>query len=235
MGAAHPGWIARAENVGRPGLDMKHAVTRTLYDYWTRLRGRRTAPSRFEIEPGDIRHILGDTFILEAVDRQTYNFRLAGTRLCAAYGCELKGRNLLDMWTGADRDSISTLLAAIVEDGAAAVIGLDAINGRGQSMAVEVMMLPLAHEGSHHTRILGCFAPIEAPYWLGVHPVVSQPVHSLRMIWPDERANTILHGDAVGADVPLSAMAAWEGQPRRWAPVIARRVAHLRVFEGGRR
>ncbi|HUG60583.1 MAG TPA: PAS domain-containing protein, partial [Methylomirabilota bacterium] len=166
---------------------MKHAVTRTLYDYWTQLRGRRTAPSRFEIEPGDIRQILGDTFILEAVDRQTYTFRLAGTRLCSAYCRELKGRNLLDLWTGKDRDAIASLLAAIVEDGAAAILGLDCQNERGQTMQVEAIMLPLSHDGPHHTRILGCFAPLDQPYWLGLHPVVRQPVHSLRLIWPDER------------------------------------------------
>ena len=167
---------------------MKHAVTRTLYDYWSRLRGDRTAPARFEIEPGDIRHILGDTFILEAADRDTYNFRLAGTRLCAAYCRELKGRNMLDLWQGKDREAMACLLAAIVEDGAAAIVGLDATNERGQSMPVETILLPLSHDGPQHTRILGCFAPLEQPYWLGTHPVIHQPIHSLRLIWPDETA-----------------------------------------------
>jgi hypothetical protein len=96
------------------GTAMKHATTRTLYDYWSRLRGRRPAPERFEIEPGQIRHILGDTFILEAVDLQTYNFRLAGTRLCSAYCRELKGRNILDLWLGKDREAVGALLGAIV-------------------------------------------------------------------------------------------------------------------------
>lgn len=220
---------------------MKHAVTRTLYDYWTRLRGRRTAPERFEIEPGDIRHILGDTFILEAADRQSYNFRLAGTRLCSAYCRELKGRNLLDLWVGKDREAIACLLAAIVEDGAAAIVGLDAHNERGQTMPVELMMLPLAHEGPRYSRILGCYAPLDQPYWLGLHPVVRQPVHSLRMIWPDERPTFIRRGDEAEAE-EATALSGFPGalEPamfgaRDFEPVRGgRRVAHLTVLDGGR-
>lgn len=211
---------------------MKHAVTRTLYDYWSRLRAGRTAPARYEIEPGDIRQILGDTFILEASDRQTYRFRLAGTRLCAAYCRELKGRNLLDLWIGKDREAIACLLAAIVEDGAAAIVGLEAQNERGQSMPVEIMMLPLKHEGPHHTRILGCYAPLDQPYWMGLHPVVRQPIQSLRLIWPDERPSFIRRGDDVD-DTPFV-------EPPAIHRVVAqnaadgRRVGHLRVIEGGR-
>jgi len=212
---------------------MKHAVTRTLYDYWSRLRGDRTAPRRFEVEPGDIRHILGDTFILEADDRLTYSFRLAGTRLCAAYCRELKGRNLLDMWVGKDREAIACLLAAIVEDGAAAVVGLEAQNERGQSAPVEIMMLPLKHDGPHHTRILGCYAPLKTPYWFGTHPVVRQPIQSLRLIWPDERPSFLRTAEE--AD-----LAERRGEP---PPILrapprpadgGRRVGHLRVIDGGR-
>lgn len=222
---------------------MKHAVTRTLYDYWSRLRGGRTAPARFEIEPGDIRHILGDTFILEAADRDTYNFRLAGTRLCAAYCRELKGRNMLDLWQGKDREAMACLLAAIVEDGAAAIVGLDATNERGQSMPVETILLPLSHDGPQHTRILGCFAPLEQPYWLGTHPVIHQPIHSLRLIWPDETASAIRRGADVedrilpGAVAPAPRLVEPPAIVRAVGGSVdfgGRKVGHLRVLDGGR-
>lgn len=221
---------------------MKNAVTRSLYDYWTRLRGNRIAPERGEIEPADIRTILGDTFILEAADRDSYVFRLAGTRMCAAYCRELKGRNFLDFWTGKDRESIACLLAAVVEDGAAAVFGLQAQNERGQSFATEVMLLPLKHEGGPvHTRILGCFAPMEQPYWLGLHPVLRQPLQSLRLIWPDQKPAFLLRADQIGrgneavaadmAEPPAIIMT----RPARTAtPSRTRHVRHLQVIDGGR-
>ena len=44
---------------------MKHPTSRQLHAYWDRLRGERAAPERSEIEPGEIRNLLADSFILE--------------------------------------------------------------------------------------------------------------------------------------------------------------------------
>ena len=63
----------------------------TLFHYWNRLRDGRPAPKRSEVEPADIKSLLADTFILERDTRGEAVFRLAGTRLCASYGRELKG------------------------------------------------------------------------------------------------------------------------------------------------
>src|ERR1700693_1227371 len=87
---------------------MKHATSRELYDYWDRLRRGQPAPHRGDIEPSDIRRILADTFILEVGDRETYMIRLAGTRICALYGREIKATNFLDLWGAADRQARAT-------------------------------------------------------------------------------------------------------------------------------
>jgi hypothetical protein len=87
---------------------MKHVTSRELYDYWNRVRRGRPAPRRNEIEPGDIRRILADTFILEVTGRDRFPIRLAGTRMCGMYGREIKGGNFLDLWTVNDRNAIAT-------------------------------------------------------------------------------------------------------------------------------
>ena len=219
---------------------MKSVVARSLYEYWTKLRGQRPAPERNEVDPAAIRSLLGDTYNLEALDRHTYSFRLAGTRLCAAYGRELKGRNMLDFGSGKERESIACLLAAVVEDGAAAVFGLSATNERGQIMPVEVMFLPLHHEGPNHTRILGCFAPMDQPYWLGLYPVVRQPLQSLRLIWPDEKPAFLLNTEKVdgthgGSPVRHDPPPLRFDRRRPVPPQASGRVfRHFRVIEGGR-
>ena len=43
---------------------MKHAASRELYAYWQERRGKRAAPERADIEPGAIRQVLSDAFIL---------------------------------------------------------------------------------------------------------------------------------------------------------------------------
>ena len=70
---------------------MKQDGSIALFQYWNRLRHGRPAPKRTEIEPADIKTLLADTFILERDTRGEAVFRLAGTRLCAVYGRELKG------------------------------------------------------------------------------------------------------------------------------------------------
>src|ERR1700728_823423 len=88
------------------GVFMKHAASRELYAYWQELRGRRPAPTRAEIEPGAIRRILSEAFIL-ALDRASgYPFRLAGTRVCALFGRELKGETFLDLWDEPGRRTV---------------------------------------------------------------------------------------------------------------------------------
>ncbi len=44
---------------------MRFENSKQLYSYWLNLKGDRKAPDRSEIEPSDIRSLLGDTFILE--------------------------------------------------------------------------------------------------------------------------------------------------------------------------
>jgi len=165
---------------------MKHAVCRELYDYWNRLRGRLPAPQRDAIEPADIRRILGDTFILEKASPTAYRYRLAGTRLCGAYGREMKGLSFLDFWGKADREPVETLLAAITDDAAAAVIGVTAHASRERALSFEMLLLPLASRGPGFERVLGGMAPMDHPFWLGMDPIVRQEIVSLRLIWPDE-------------------------------------------------
>ena len=83
-----------------------------LFQYWNRLRAGRPAPRRTEVEPADIKALLGDTFILENDVRGEAVFRLAGTRLCAIYGRELKGFAFSSLWGDRDRRIVE-----LAEDG----------------------------------------------------------------------------------------------------------------------
>jgi hypothetical protein len=210
---------------------MKHGTSRELYEYWNRMRGTERAPQRSAIEPSDLRRVLADTFILEVSDRTQYVVRLAGTRVCAIYCRELKGLNLLDLWQAEDRSAMATLGAAVSEDGAAAVVTIDATNDRNQSVACELLLLPLRHSGPAFDRILGSLAALDRPYWLGTQPVVSQSITSLRLIWPDEAPHFMRRrrDDLRVSERPTPVT------PLRFPLPNSRRHRHLFVVEGGKK
>lgn len=205
------------------GAALKHATSRELYEYWDRIRDGEPAPRRSEIEPGDIRTILADTFILEVVDRERYVVRLAGTRVCALYGREIKGSEFLSFWSDDDRLAVATLAAAVCEDAAGAVVSASLFSGRERPVTCEFVLLPLRHGGPVYDRIVGSCAVFERPYWFGSEPILRQRISSLRLIWPDDRPRFMR---------PFTERRAAAAPPPPGAN--PRRHGHLFVLDGGK-
>ncbi len=152
---------------------MKHAASRELYAYWEEKRGSRPAPERAEIDPGAIRGALSDTFIL-ALDRDAgHPLRLAGTRVCALFGREIKGESFLDLWDAPSRSVVEGLVSVLTEECTGTVAGVSAKNERGETIDLELLLLPLGVRRPSFARTIGVLAPLEIPQWLGVSPIGS--------------------------------------------------------------
>jgi len=219
---------------------MQKASTKALFDYWNALRGSRSAPDRRDIDPTRIREALANTFILEVNEGGEFDFRLAGSHLCTAYSRELKGRSFSRLWHDRDRDAMDTLIRAVTEDHAVALVTFQGTTAVHTRLTVETLLLPLLHNGSTHSRMLGAMTALDEPYWFGVQPVLEQRISGLRLIWPDEVApSDMLHDIAPPMPMPQFAMG---GSPLDVpAPMsatvygrTARRYAHLAVIDGGR-
>lgn len=205
---------------------MKHPTSRLLHGYWDRLRGERAAPERAEIEPGEIRNLLADSLILE-IDMPTRSarLRLAGTRVCALFGRELKGASFADLWNGADAGPWR-LVEIVAQDTTGIVAGLTATTDRGESLDLELLLLPLRHNGRTQARILGAMSPAFVPSWLGLRPVTGLATTSLRVLSGDGAFAPALQ--AVAEDGPLGPLPAPANDS---APL---RRGHLLVHRGGR-
>lgn len=207
--------------VDRHGSMLRHDVSRALFAYWSRLRRDRAAPERWEIEPADISQILGDTAILEVASDHSYPFRLAGTRLCVAFGAELRDRDFLAMWSDADRDALETLLHCVHHDLIGGSVIARHTTRTGRSVQVEWLFLPLMLRSGTFNRLIGSAAVIEPPYWIGADPLVTSELEETHLIWVNRPWDAT--GRTVGtAPVPLAAIEA----PRRHG--------HLTVVDGGR-
>ena len=143
-------------------------VSRELYDYWRELRGKQSAPDRNDVEPGAIRAILSDTFVLDFDREREFPFRISGTRANALFLRELRGASFLHLWRAPDRSAIAAVLQRSADH--ARPYLLDAVArppGLGP-LTMEIVLLPLRHQGSAHSRILGAIATEASPHWLGL-------------------------------------------------------------------
>jgi hypothetical protein len=161
---------------------MKHPSTRAVFEYWDRKRGGRPAPARADIDPTDIRNALGDTFMLAADFVDQLRFRLAGTRVCALFGREIKGEAFATLWSETTRKSVEDLLTAVTDESAGVVAGVTARTTDGHQADLELLLLPLAHTGHARIRALGVLAPAQSPYWIGAKPVAELTLGTLRHI-----------------------------------------------------
>jgi hypothetical protein len=165
---------------------MKHPSNRDLFAYWNERRRERLAPQRADIEPSAIRQVLGDTFVLEGDGLARHSFRLAGTRLCALFGRELKGESFIKLWQPTGQAPMRELIAVVVEEQVGIVAQVTGAAGDDKLLSInlEMLLLPLAYHVRAEARVLGAMAPIAAPYWLGVKPIGPLTLGMFRHIGP---------------------------------------------------
>ena len=163
---------------------MKHAASRALHAYWDRLRGTRAAPERADLDPGAIRSLLGDVYLLELGLPRQLTIRLAGTRLCALFCRELKGTTLDSLFAPGDRGEIAELVSEVTGSVIPMVAGISGETAAGQTIDLELMALPLRHRGRTQARLIGSLAALDVPYWVGTVPVERLRIVSVRRLYP---------------------------------------------------
>ncbi|CAN7542951.1 PAS domain-containing protein [Mesorhizobium caraganae] len=203
----------------------------TLFQYWNRLRDGRPAPKRSEVEPADIKALLADTFILERDTRGEAVFRLAGTRLCAGYGRELKGFSFPSLWRDKDQRLVSRLIHGVFEQKSVVLITYEGFSRNGRSNRFELLALPL-DGGVENPRCLGVVSAVEKPFWLGADPITDALIDAIRVIDPDKEPMFLKNRPEIS--VPSLAPAELEAPETISALGRSRRIRHLVVFEGGR-
>lgn len=208
---------------------MRYENTKKLFQYWQNLRGDRPAPERSEIEPSDIRTLLGDTFILEINHIQKIvSYRLAGTRLCAAHARELKGLGYLAHWDENDNLDIMRALAKTYAYFEPSLVSYLAETEQRRFVEFEALLLPLLPVDKNTSRILGIATPKKVPFWIGSEPIINYRLRSIR---------TPKIKESSGAELKLPPSLKQE-EKRSNANFkfveSGRKVAHLMVLDGGK-
>jgi hypothetical protein len=147
---------------------MRHAVSNEIFTYWRGLKKDGCPPERNAVEPGAIRGVLADTFVLEFDPARGFPLRICGSKINAVFLRELRGAPFLQIWRQADRFRIESILEAAADEEAPFVLLADARPAGLAPVEIEVTLLPLRHQGATHARMLGSLSAGAGSDWLGL-------------------------------------------------------------------
>lgn len=129
-----------------------------LFSYWLELKRNGAIPQQREFAPARVRHMLPDLFILGRNDADILSFRLAGTRLCALFGHELRGRPFTCLWHKSQRRQAGIGIQAMLARGKPMVTEVTGV-GSESNHEYQMLLLPMRSGESEADRILGAVLP----------------------------------------------------------------------------
>ena len=140
---------------------MKHPSSREFFAYWDAKRGDARAPDRSEIQPGAVRELLGDIFVLSYEHDAGYPFRVAGTRVSALLGRDLKDTSFSSLFTPDSRREIEGVINYVAEEMLPAIAGITATSEDGTTAHLELLLLPFNNRAHAPISLTGSLAPFE--------------------------------------------------------------------------
>ena len=140
---------------------MKHPSSRGFFSYWDAKRGDARAPDRSEIEPSAVRELLGDIFVLSYDSDAGFPFRVAGTRVCALLGRDLKDLSFSALFAPDGRREIEDIVTVVAEEMLPAIAGITATSQGGALAHLELLLLPFNTRAHEPISLTGVLAPFE--------------------------------------------------------------------------
>jgi len=203
---------------------MRHKTSIEIYAYWDRIRGSQAAPARSDIEPADIRTILPDLFILEKLEDSGFVFRLAGTRICALFGQELRATSFAELWNEKDYERISNTALEVVTHAMPSVLSATALIDGNRRIELEVVILPITAAGGEIDRMIGSLSILDQSVNLLDGQISELNLNGVRVLNVDGYVNIARSRPEIPVRQP----------DYNSVGHFFHRVMHLRVFEGGK-
>ena len=154
------------------GSGLNRPVLQSVYDYWTKKRGGRFAPSRSDIKPEEIKPLLPHIVILDVVgDLPRFRYRLVGTSFAVEYGAEITGKFVDEIDLSDQRAAILADYALVVSMRAPSFSRWTYTKADGRHIDYSRVLLPLSADGCVVNMLFGGFTATG----LGAYSVVDHP------------------------------------------------------------
>jgi hypothetical protein len=153
-----PEFLAKLAVAGvRPSMDLTPAdpALQQLLDYWTSKLNGRAMPSRADIDPTEIPHLLPDLLLAEVhYEPRRYRWRLIGTAVTGILGRDSTNKWFDELYEGKILEAFEAVM-----DMTLAVHGPVRFEGTGRFankdyLAYESLHLPLSKDGTTIDMIL---------------------------------------------------------------------------------
>lgn len=142
---------------------IRHPELLRLYDYWDKRRNGRRFPSRADIDPLDLKFVLGNVTLVDVLhDPLRFRFRLTGSLFTQRMGLDLAGKFVDDIPDIPYREKVQAIFSKMAESGEPSI----SLNERiieGEPHKFEVLRLPLSEDGSTVTMLLTCAMYFDPP------------------------------------------------------------------------
>ncbi|MGE7369420.1 PAS domain-containing protein [Neorhizobium sp. NPDC001467] len=139
---------------------MQTEAGNELFSYWLELKHDDRVPPQRSFKPARVRHLLPDLFILGKNDVGAVSFRLAGTRLCAVFGSELRGRPFAGLWHKSQRRHANLGIQTIMARGRPMVTDVTGI-AADRVHHYQLVLLPMRSGETETDRVLGAILPCQ--------------------------------------------------------------------------
>jgi len=143
---------------------IEHPDLRTLYDYWNERRRGRRWPARADINPLELKAVLGNLSLIDVAPTSPprLTFRLMGTLFSQRIGQDLTGKTVDDIPDPAYRAEVTANYCKIVETGEPSVSLAERMFDN-EARRFETIRLPLSEDGKAINMVLICALYFEPP------------------------------------------------------------------------
>lgn len=139
---------------------MAHPNTERLTEYWRAKAGPFAAPARTNIDPTEFIDLLPQVLIVGRRDAGELPFRLIGGLIADLHQRDLRGVNMLSLWTDADRAALRLALEQIRRRPEPLLVTGEIRADDGVRVGLEMMLAPLVGLTGEIDRYLGLYQPL---------------------------------------------------------------------------
>ncbi len=165
-----------------------HPGSRRLFSLWETLRAEQAYPTREAFTFDSIKDLMPDLVVLDRDNlRNSYKFRLAGSRVCRLFNENQTGRDALAGWDNFESDVVRKHLTLALTDYQPALVRMRLKTDTGQVVAAEMIALPIQMRGNNRVQLIGGLFAFRDVGAIGHKAILGRELISARMIWTEHR------------------------------------------------